>query len=50
MFSPVSTRIVLVFAIVVFTVVGCQQQSGPDTKAAATAKTKEVAVEITGMT
>ena len=30
--------------------VGCQKPADPDSKAAPTAKTKEVTVEITGMT
>lgn len=45
------TKTLLALAVVLIGVaVGCQKPADPDTKAAATAKTKEVTVEITGMT
>lgn len=49
MFKPVFTGAVLVLAVVLFAAVGCQQQADPDSKVAATAKSREVSVEITGM-
>ncbi len=49
MFRPVFTRVALAFTVVVFAVVGCQQQSDSDSKASVSAKSKGVSVEITGM-
>lgn len=42
-------RAALLLLTLMVALVGCQSQSNPDSEAAATAKTREVIVEITGM-